>query len=251
MSTKNKPVIGVCPLVDYGRQSLWMLPGYFEGIEQAGGLPLMLPLTRDEDALEQALTMCDGLLLTGGQDVSPELYDCPEDSRGAVGEVSDARDAQERVLLKLAMQWDLPVLGICRGIQIMNVALGGTLWQDLPTQHDEGVEHCGKAPHGVATHNVEVLKNTPLAYCVGTGELEVNSYHHQALREVAPELQVMAISEDGLVEAVCHPEMRFMWAVQWHPELSFKTDASSRAIFETFVGASIHQTLATQELIWV
>lgn len=246
MSTSKKPVIGVCPLVDYQRKSLWMLPAYFGGIVQAGAIPFMLPLTTDKQDLEQLLDLCDGLLITGGQDVSGKVYGATAEDAKLIGETSPERDAQERLLLKLAMQRDLPVLGICRGIQIINTLLGGTLYQDLPTQHPSDTKHHGEMPYSAPVHTVSVAAGTPLADYVGEGELAVNSLHHQAVREVSPELKVMATSEDGLVEGLYHPGMRFLWAVQWHPEYSYKTDEASQQIFNAFVGACVHQ-----ELIWV
>lgn len=252
MSTTNKPVIGVTPLVDCERESLWMLPGYFEGIKQAGGVPLMLPLTTNAEVIEQLLLMCDGLLITGGQDVTGERYGCEDkEVLALIGQTAPELDCMEDLLLKSALELDIPVFGICRGIQFINAYFGGTLWQDLPAQFTTEVDHHGKPDHHKTVHNVEVLKGTPLAAYVGAGELAVTSYHHQAVRDVAPGLQVMAVSEDGLVEAVCYPAARFLWAVQWHPELNFETDRASRQIFEAFVDASIHQTLACQELIWV
>lgn len=243
----KKPVIGVCPLVDYQRESLWMLPGYFGGIMQAGGIPFMLPLTTDEDSLSQLLTSCDGILITGGQDVAGDVYGCTDAAqRELIGETSPARDTEERLLLKLAIERDMPVLGICRGIQIINALLGGTLYQDLPTQHPSEIDHHGKPPYDKPVHTVTVLPNTPLAACVGAGELAVNSYHHQAVHEVASSLKVMATSEDGLVEALYHPEMRYLWALQWHPELSYRTDEASRSIFKEFVDSTVRL-----ELMWV
>lgn len=235
----RRPVIGVVPLVDYGRESLWMLPGYLEGIEEAGGLPVTLPLTDDPSQLGQLLDLADGLLVTGGQDVGPDVYGLTDPAaRGLVGETSPERDRMEAALVPAALARDLPVLGICRGIQALNVLLGGTLWQDLPAQRPSAVEHHGHAPYDVPVHTVEVRAGTPLADLVGAGELAVNSYHHQAVRDVAPGLEPMAVAPDGVVEAVWRPASRFCWAVQWHPEFSHRVDAASRAIFSALVGAA-------------
>lgn len=233
----RRPIIGVVPLVDYGRESYWMLPGYFEGVQEAGGVPMMLPLTADRETLARALGACDGLLLTGGHDVGPAVYGA-RDERGLVQETCPERDAMEKVLLELALEADLPVLGICRGIQFVNAALGGSLWQDLPTEHPSPVEHHGKPPYDQPVHEVEVLPNTPLAEALGAGRLAVNSYHHQAVRELAADLRAMAVAPDGIVEALWRPESRFLWAVQWHPEFSHKVDEPSRRIFSAFVDAA-------------
>lgn len=235
----KKPVIGVVPLVDYGRESLWMLPGYFDAVLEAGGVPVMLPLSDDGDALARALDAVDGLVVTGGQDVDPARYGEKDPEAAALcGELCRERDAMEAALLPATLGRDLPLLGICRGIQALNTVLGGTLWQDLPRQRPSEVEHHGQPPYDQPTHPVEVLAETPLAACLGAGELAVNSYHHQALRDVAPGLEVMARAADGVVEAVWRPASRFCWAVQWHPEFSHAVDEPSRRIFSAFVAAA-------------
>lgn len=239
-TTGRKPVIGVVPLVDYQRESLWMLPGYLDGIREAGGLPVTLPLTSDAAELAQLLAMVDGLLVTGGQDVTPALYgDDGDEAARLTGERSPERDAMEARLVPAAIGADLPTLGICRGIQVINALLGGTLWQDIPTQLPSGLEHHGTPPYSRPVHEVEVLAGTPLAQAIGPGALAVNSYHHQGVRALAPELAPMAIAPDGLVEALWRPASRWLWAVQWHPEFSHETDAASRAIFSAFVSAAL------------
>ena len=233
-----KPLIGCVPLVDYGRESLWMLPGYFDAIVEAGGVPVMLPLTSDPAAVARLLDALDGLVVTGGQDVDPARYGNKNPEAAALcGELCPERDAMEALLVPAALERDLPLLGICRGLQALNVILGGTLWQDLPKQLPSEVEHHGKAPYENPVHVVDVPAGTPLAACVGAGELPVNSFHHQALRDVAPGLEVMATAADGVVEAVWRPASRFCWAVQWHPEFSHAVDEPSRRIFSALVEA--------------
>ncbi len=232
-----KPVIGIVPLVDIEKESYWMLPGYMEGIAQAGGLPLMLPLTDDAADLEQILAMCSGFLFTGGHDVSPELYG--EEKLPQCAECCPARDRMELPLLKKALAADKPILGICRGIQFLNAALGGTLYQDLPTQHPSSLTHRQSPPYDIPAHEVVIETGSPLHELLGTCRLPVNSCHHQAIKALSPQLQPMAYAPDGLVEAVCMPEKHFVWAVQWHPEFSWRTDAQSRKIFQAFVNAQI------------
>ncbi|MDM8271956.1 gamma-glutamyl-gamma-aminobutyrate hydrolase family protein [Thermophilibacter provencensis] len=234
----RKPLIGVVPLVDYGRESLWMLPGYFDAVLEARGVPVMLPLTTDAASVARLLGAVDGLVVTGGQDVDPARYGEKDPAAvGLCGELCPERDALEALLVPAALEADLPLLGICRGLQALNVILGGTLWQDLPKQTHSEVNHHGTAPYENPVHTVSVLPGTPLAACVGEGELPVNSFHHQALRDVAPGLKVMAQAADGVVEAVWRPASRFCWAVQWHPEFSHAVDGASRNIFSAFVGA--------------
>lgn len=235
----QRPVIGVVPLVDYKLESLWMLPGYFDAVAEAGGVPVMLPLTADAEALSCALDVVDGVVVGGGQDVDPSLYgERGQQAAALCGELCPERDAMEALLVPELVARDVPTLGICRGIQVANAVLGGTLWQDLPRQRPSVVEHHGKPPYDQPVHSVEVLARTPLAACVGAGELAVNSYHHQALRDMAPGLEVMAAAADGVVEAVWRPASRFFWAVQWHPEFAHKVDEPSRKIFSALVEAA-------------
>ena len=207
-----------------------------QGTETAGAVPVILPLTADIGELEQLADTCDGFLFTGGQDVSPSLYG--EDARPTCGEICQARDECEKELLRLALERDKPILGICRGIQLINVALGGSLYQDLPTEHPSGVEHHMSPPYDRFCHTVSVLPDTPLAELLNVPVLEVNSYHHQAVKRPANCLKKMAESPDGLIEAVYMPDKRFVWAIQWHPELSFRTDEASRKIFGAFISAT-------------
>ena len=230
---KLKPLIGVMPLWDDDKESVWMLPGYLEGIRQAGGIPVILPFTSENDELEQLAKMCDGFLFTGGHDVSPELYsEKPVDD--SVICCKD-RDEMESWYLKYAISSDKPLLGICRGIQFINAALGGTLYQDLPTQHSSEIDHHQKPPYDIPVHTVSIVKDSPLGKLLDTEQLSVNSYHHQAVKDLSPRLKAMAISTDGLIEAVFMPEHRFLWAVQWHPEFSYLTDINSRKIFKAFI----------------
>ena len=231
--TKLKPLIGVMPLWDDDKESVWMLPGYLEGIHQAGGVPVILPFTSDSDELDQLAKMCDGFLFTGGHDVSPELYsEKPVDD--SVICCKD-RDEMESWYLQYAINSDKPVLGICRGIQFINAFLGGTLYQDLPTQHPSEIDHHQKPPYDIPVHTVSIVKDSPLGKLLDTEQLSVNSYHHQAVKDLSQRLKAMAISTDGLIEAVFMPEHRFLWAVQWHPEFSYLTDINSRKIFKAFI----------------
>lgn len=233
----KKPIIGVTPLWDKEKNSYWMLPGYLEGLEEAGAIPVILPLAADGADIAQLADLCDGFLFTGGQDVAPQLY--REALKPTCGELCPARDTLERELLNRALEQDKPILGICRGLQFLNVALGGTLYQDLPTEHPSGIEHSMKPPYDQATHTVRILPDTPLAALMQKTELGVNSCHHQAIKTLAPDLVEMGRSTDDLIEAVYLPGKTFVWAVQWHPELSFHTDEDSRKMFMALVTAVI------------
>lgn len=230
-----KPIVGVMPLWDEEKDSIWMLPGYMDGISQAGGIPVIFPFSTDEQELKQLIGMCDGFLFTGGQDVTPEVYH--EDPLEDLIDCCIKRDLMETIVLKEAIADDKPVLGICRGIQFINAALGGKLYQDIPTQRPSEINHHQNPPYNVPVHNVSIAAGSPLHKCLEVEQLPVNSYHHQAVKIMAPELVVMAKAPDGIVEAVYKPDNRFLWAVQWHPEFSYQTDINSMKIFKAFVDA--------------
>lgn len=157
--------IGIVPLYDTARSSLWMLPGYMDGISQAGGLPVMLPLTDDAAQLRALADDCDGFLFPGGQDVDPALYGAAASPH--CGETCPPRDAMETALLREILHRDKPLLGICRGIQLLNAALGGTLYQDLPTEHPSRTTHHMTPPYDRAVHTVTVTAGSPLAALLG------------------------------------------------------------------------------------
>ena len=229
----KKPIIGIVPLVDIERESYWMLPGYMKGIEQAGGIPLMLPLTSNEENLEQLAEEIDGFLYAGGQDISPNLY--AQKRSEMCGQCCRERDEMETMLFRMVYEQDKPLLGICRGIQCINVVMGGTLHQDLSSEHPSDTEHHQMPPYDVPVHSVKIIGDSPLYKLLKKETLMVNSYHHQAIKTLAPKLSVMAVSEDSLVEAVYVPNKKFIWGIQWHPELSYLADENSRRIFSEFV----------------
>ncbi len=234
-----KPTIGVIPLWDDARESIWMIPGYMDMIRDAGGVPIILPLKIDSLDLPQLLKVCDGVLMTGGHDVDPELYSQPKSE--LCGNPSLERDALEREVFDYAMEHDLPLLGICRGIQLINALCGGTLYQDLPTEYDlhsqSRVNHQMTPPYDRPQHEVDIVEGGALHQIVGERRLSVNSYHHQAIKELAPSLSATAYSVDGLVEAISMDSRSFVQAVQWHPELNYLKEESSRRLVDSFIEA--------------
>lgn len=230
-----KKVIGLIPLYDDEKESYWMLPGYMKVLEECNALPIILPLTNNKEELDQCLSMCDGLLFTGGHDVNPELYH--EKPLNTCGKPCNTRDAMEEYLFQQAYRQDKPIFGICRGIQLINVLLGGTLYQDLPTQYNSNTEHHMSPPYDEPIHTVIIKKDSILEHILQTREYKVNSYHHQAIKDLAPNLEVLAYSEDGLVEAIRVPNKKFILAVQWHPEFAYKKDKASLRLIQAFVDA--------------
>lgn len=228
-------VIGCIPLYDDEKDSYWMVPGYMKMLEDAGAVPLMLPLTDDDGIIDYFMKICGGFLLTGGHDVTPSLYSAAKSEK--CGTNCPTRDSMEKKILSKSVAADKSVLGICRGIQLMNVCLGGDLYQDLPSEHPSGTEHHMSAPYDRVAHFVKLLSDTPLRAIIGKDRIGVNSYHHQAIKKLAPVLTAEAMSDDGLTEAAYMPGKRFIRAVQWHPEFSYKTDENSRKIVAAFVAS--------------
>ncbi len=225
-------LIGVMPLWDEKKDSIWMLPGYMRGIEEAGAVPLILPLTDSETALKRAIAAVEGFLFTGGQDVNPDVYGEPKSAR--CGEICDTRDRMETYIFREAvLNLGKPALGICRGIQFINAALGGSLYQDIPTELPSAIVHSMKPPYDVPAHAVSINPESPLRRLIGKERIDVNSSHHQGIKRLAEGLVAMAWSDDGLVEAVYMPDRPYVWAVQWHPEMSLG-DEVSRKIFASF-----------------
>jgi putative glutamine amidotransferase len=231
----RKPMVGVVPLFDEDRDSYWMVPGYMKGIEQAGGIPVMLPLTDDEEVIRTLAKTFDGFLFTGGQDVNPAIYG--EKMEAICGKPCDMRDRMEAILFKESILLDKPVLGICRGIQLFNALLGGTLYQDLSTQWHPEIQilHKQKPPYDHHVHRVSIIKDSPLYAIFQSESLSVNSYHHQGINKLSNQLACAATAEDGLIEAVYMPQKRWVVAVQWHPEFIFEKDRGHYKLFQEFV----------------
>ncbi len=210
---------------------------YTQSCERAGLLPILLPVTEVASVRAAQLDLIDGLLLSGGVDVFPGFYGEGENIHPATEAADEARDAHEIDLVHQALARDLPIFAICRGMQMLNVALGGTLIQDLPTQIVAEWSHRQKAVSSEKTHRVRVEPGSRLADIFGADSLPINSHHHQAVRDVAPGLTVAALADDRVIEALEKPDARFVVGVQWHPENLYETDAPSRALFAAFAAA--------------
>ncbi len=209
---------------------------YCEALVRAGAIPVLIPLNLPPGAADELLGHLDGVLFTGGGDIARERFG--GDDHETIYDVDPQRDAIELGLVQELAGRDQPFLGICRGLQIMNVAFGGSLYTHIPVQMPNAQEHSFFPGHpwDYRAHPVQVAEGTRLAEIVGEPILQVNSLHHQGVRELAAGLKAVAHAPDGLVEAVELPEHRFGLAVQWHPEC-LPDDPQMQAIFSTFVEA--------------
>ena len=202
---------------------------YIESLARAGAGMRWVELSDLEQAVQDALT-CDGLLLPGGGDMDPKFYG--QARIPACGEPNLLRDAAEPLLLRAFLAADKPVLGICRGIQVMNAVLGGDLYQDI-----KPFEHLPHNDHWAKVHTVTVRRGTLLSRILGQDTVLVNSQHHQAVDRVAPGFTLAALSEDGIVEAIEKPDAGFCLGVQWHPEWLSDADPAMQSLFDAFVNA--------------
>ncbi|MGE0644886.1 MAG: gamma-glutamyl-gamma-aminobutyrate hydrolase family protein [Nitrospira sp.] len=237
-----KPVIGVTPDFHAGDRkdmggpepTYFLRARYVRAVEELGGIPLILPLVADPAARRRLLDGVDGLLLTGsGPDLPPRLYG--ERKRYKFPIVTARRADFELEVVRQAMVRDLPLLAICGGMQTVNVACGGSLFQDIPAQVPSAMDHRQKRKAIHVSHAVTVAPKSLLRKVVGSDTAMVNSSHHQSVKRVAPSLVESARAPDGIIEAIESPRHRFLLAVQWHPEFLFERHAAHRRLFEALL----------------
>jgi len=232
-----RPRIGISGIVRQwdGASRTGVNAAYVESVSRAEGIPIVLSPLIGAAHAATALDGVDGLLLTGGEDVDPSLYGAQPSPR--LGTVDRNRDLFELAALAAARERRMPVLGICRGIQVINVAFHGTLWQDLPSERPGTVEHNPKTPRNVQAHGIRIAPGSRAAAALGRAAFEANSFHHQAVRDLGAGLVATAWASDGLIEAVEAPaESSWLLAVQWHPEeMSADSAAPDGGIFQALV----------------
>lgn len=234
------PLIGITTARDVSEKTGWVYIRAYEPIIQAvieaGGLPVLIPVSAPDETVRKIYERLDGVLLPGGGDVRPGVYGA--DTHPAVRETDEDRDRVELALARWAMADDLPVFGICRGHQVLNVALGGTLIQDIPSQVDSTLNHNLRNPRTARAHEVEVDPGSRLASILGKTRVAVNSLHHQSVEQAAPDACVVAYAPDGVVEALELPDRRFALSVQWHPEDLYPEDPAMKRLFQSFIEAA-------------
>lgn len=246
MAKRGVPVIGVTTDTNQGRESdlhefkghtvFWLKKNYTDAVEKSGGLPVLIPVVSSPRKVAAYLDMLDGLIISGGHfDIAPSIYG--ERRHPKTGPIKADRTKMEMGLFRAAYRRGMPILGICGGLQAINVALGGTLYQHIPDQVENALDHENAAPAKKPSHFVDVVGGSLLAKAVSRKRIKVNSTHHQGIQKTGSGLSACAVAPDGVVEAV---EMKksggpFILGVQWHPEALFKRDEASRRIFKLFI----------------
>lgn len=243
-----KPLIGITCNYDYrdeigsvshmgitGQKWNFLAANYIDSIEQAGGVPVMIPICRDMDTVKEMVSRMDGILISGGHDVNPQEYG--EDAKSYCGLIMPMRDRQDVELTKYILnETDKAILGVCRGIQILNVAAGGNLYQDLEIEGKFNHHFNDMYPMNNVSHRVTTKEGTRLREIFGKETVGVNSFHHQAVKDLGAGFVVSAVSTDGVTEAIEMEGGRFAAATQWHPEMMYDSD-EQQAIFRAFVKA--------------
>jgi putative glutamine amidotransferase len=223
---------------DHRRPSVFLYTSYIAALEYAGLTPVLVTPAHDETSIAALLGAVDGLVLSGGEDVDPARYG--EKPRVPLDSVFPARDAAEFAAVQCAVDRGIPILGICRGCQVLNVALGGTLWQDIPTDIEGARGHAQTGGWHRREHHVHTVPGSRLNDIAAAGTICINSFHHQAVRDVAPGLRIAARADDGVIEAIEGTGPAWVLGVQWHPERLEATtpdDDHDRRLFAAFAGA--------------
>ena len=236
---ERKPIIGISSsiIVDdlgsfAGYKRAYVNKDYVDAVVRAGGVPLIIPFTTNKEVIISQAQLIDGLILSGGHDINP--YNYGQEPSQKIGEIFPERDIYEMILLEESKKRDIPILGICRGFQLINVAAGGTLYQDLSLIPGNILKHNQVSNPTLKTHKIEIKKNSFISSIFGK-ETMVNSFHHQAIDKVADDFIVVARASDGVVEAIEHKTYKFLVAVQWHPEMLAVNCEKARVLFSKFV----------------
>jgi len=234
-----KPIIGITMFQETEVEKSFSLVSnnYLNAIENAGGVPLFLPVSEDMEDVKPYLDMIDGIIFSGGEGVGPINFD--ENPLKAISNINPSRDNFELALFQEAYNMDMPILGICRGAQLINVALGGNLYQDIFSQ----IPNChGHMPSGMQVydlfHLIDIEENSKLFNIFETTELEVNSFHHQGIKDIGKDLKVTATAKDGVIEGIESLSRKFLTGVQWHPEDLVLKHNEFLKLFKAFIDST-------------
>ena len=228
-----KPLIAITPNFKDGL--VCVDASYVKAIENAGGTPFVLPITNEKENILKLLKTCDGLLMTGGGDIDPKYYG--EELHPNAEEPCPVRDEFDFFCFRTAFALKKPIFAICRGVQVVNVALGGTLYQDLPSELESSILHRQTQAKFEPSHSVSVMADSPLYALICKQEMVANSFHHQAIKRLADGLEVSAFASDGVIEAVSSKGKRYLRGYQWHPERLCGIDEDNKKLFEEFIKA--------------
>lgn len=240
MTTTKKPLIGCTTYRLQTQFAVFALrPAYVKAVQAAGGIPILIPMGLAAADLDVILTQMDGLLIPGGGDIDPVQYQ-GQNGHETVKGIDQDRDRVEAYIVQSAVAQEKPLLAICRGHQMLNVALGGSLWEDIYTQMPAAIVHdfVDTHPRQHLAHSVTIQTHSRLATQMGVRTAQVNSLHHQGIRDLAAELTAVAHAPDGLIEAVEIPNHPYAIGVQWHPEDLAPTDPAMLALFQGLITAS-------------
>jgi putative glutamine amidotransferase len=237
----TKPLIGITATPQYPHKLLpfdKVAHAYVNSVQNAGGIPVILPTDLSGEDVRVLRTRLDGILLSGGGDIDPARFGGTPSEE--IGGVDNDRDEMEFSIVHLSVETNWPLLGICRGLQVINAALGGSLYTDIPEQYPTGVRHDTKeisSSRSYEAHEVRIIPESKLFNILKETPLRVNSFHHQAVLEPARELRISAYASDGLIEGLEFPDHRFLVGVQWHPEC-LQRKPEQRALFNAFIQAA-------------
>lgn len=231
-----KPIIGItCGHQWEGIERYYVNQAYVTSILQAGGIPVLIPYM-NVTLLAQMLKQVQGILIPGGIDIDANLFS--HDIHPQCGKIDPMWDELDITVIRIALARNLPLLGICRGCQILNVACGGSLIQDIPSQTQSQINHRPEAPKWYATHEISIQPDSKLSQILHTTNTRVNSFHHQAVLQVAPGFQVTAVANDGIIEAIESVEHDYVIGVQWHPELMLDYYPEFKNLFSELIRAA-------------
>lgn len=235
----KKPIIGIVAnvmTIDHGltigAERAYLNQDYINAVLKVGGIPIILPVVDDLTIIEEQISFCDGIIISGGQDIHPKFYG--ENQHKKLGEVDSDVDRYQLELAQIAIFKDMPLLGICRGMQLINVASGGTLYQDLSEKSDDILKHLQSGKRYDICHNIRIEEGSIL-YAVFGSSTKVNSYHHQAVKDLGEGLSITAVADDGIVEGIEMKGKKFVVGVQWHPEMMIAGGSEMEGFFKRFV----------------
>lgn len=234
-----KPLIGILSNLStiesgssIGMERVFINQSYVRAVENSGGVPIVIPVNTNKENIKRQIALVDGIIISGGIDVNPTLYN--EEPIPGLGEVHPETDEFDIEAIRVTLEMKKPILGICRGLQVINIALGGTLYQDLNCSECSKIKHIQNTKPYLGTHYIEIKEKSHISEVLGN-KILVNTYHHQSIKRLGKELEAIAYSNDGIIEAIQGKGDTFLLGVQWHPELMIEKDERMLNLFKKFI----------------